>query len=69
MTLNVIRYLYLNQCVRGLREHMFGQLSVVIFVFMWFSMVLSACVWGGCEYVCITNAGFYFLFLQSEAIK
>ena len=25
----------------------FGQLSVVIFVFMWFSVVLSACVWGG----------------------
>lgn len=46
MTLNVIRYLYLNQFVRGLCEHMFGQLSVVSFVFMWFSMVLSASVWG-----------------------
>lgn len=68
MTLNVIRYLFLNQCVRGLCEHMFGQSSAVIFVFMWFSMILSACVLRG-AYVCITNAGFYFLFLQSGAIK
>lgn len=34
MILNVIMYLFLSECMSELCEHMFGQLSFVIFVFM-----------------------------------
>ena len=42
--------------MRGLYEHTFGQLSV-IFVFMWFSMVLSA-------YVLFLLFCFFFLLVE-----